>query len=113
MDAKLASYGDIVEHGKILVAPTELHIELTDNYKIRLYKGEKKNFVCPSVDITMMSLKRMPGVQVFGIILTGMGRDGAEGIQYLKQLDGITIAQEEKSCIIYGINCIILMKKIF
>jgi two-component system chemotaxis response regulator CheB len=102
MDAKLASYGDCVEHGKILVAPTELHVELIDNYKIRLYEGEKKNFVCPSVDVTMLSLKRMPGIQFFGIILTGMGKDGAEGIQYLKQLDGITIAQEEKSCIIYG-----------
>lgn len=102
MDAKLAEYGDFVEHGKILVAPTERHIEFIDNYKIRLYEGEKKNFVCPSVDVTMMSLKRMPGVQFFGIILTGMGKDGAEGIQYLKQIDGITVAQEEESCVIYG-----------
>ena len=102
MDVKLAEYGDQIEHGKILVAPTELHLELIDNYKIRLYEGEKINFVCPSVDVTMKSLKRMPGVQCIGIILTGMGQDGAEGIKYLRQIDGITIAQEEKSCIIFG-----------
>jgi two-component system chemotaxis response regulator CheB len=102
MDVELAEYGDRIEHGKVFVAPTELHIELIDNSKIRLYEGAKYNFVCPSVDITMKSLKRMPGVQFIGIILTGMGKDGAEGIHYLKQIDGITIAQERNSCSIFG-----------
>ncbi|MCJ7811866.1 chemotaxis protein CheB, partial [bacterium] len=64
--------------------------------------GKKVNFACPSIDVTLRSLKIKIGVKLIGIILTGMGKYGADGIKHVKSLGGITIAQDKKTSIIYG-----------
>ncbi len=102
MDVMLARDKQSIENGKILIVPSEYHLELIRNTDIHLYQGEKVNFVCPAVDVTMLSLKPNPSKNITGIILTGMGRDGAKGIAYIKQIGGTTIAQDEASSIIYG-----------
>jgi len=70
--------------------------------KIHLVNSEKVNYVRPSVDVTMNSMQKKPAQQIIGVILTGMGKDGAQGISHIKQIGGITIAEDEKSSIIYG-----------
>lgn len=102
MDIKIAQDGEAIENGKIYIAPSELHLEIVGNRNIRLYTGEKVHFVCPSIDVAMKSLKWEFGIRHIGIILTGLGLDGAEGITHLKQIGGITIAQSEETCSIYG-----------
>ena len=102
MKVRIAKDGDKLERGHIYVASSEIHLELVNNRTIRLCEGEKVNFVCPSVDVTMRSVKKTPGALLIGIILTGMGKDGAEGIRHIKEMDGITIAQDEETSVIFG-----------
>lgn len=102
MDVRLAEDGDLLTRGCTFVAPTGKHLILRNNSEIQLVDGEKVNFVCPAVDETMYSVKAETGVSFTGVVLTGMGRDGAGGIAYLKALGGTTIAQDEETSVIYG-----------
>ncbi len=102
MTIKIAENGERIKRGEVYVAPSEQHLELINNKIIRLFRGEKVNFVCPSVDVTMKSLKRMSDGKIVGVILTGMGKDGTEGISHIKAVGGVTIAQDEKTSIIHG-----------
>jgi len=102
MNVTLAKEGEILEHGKLYIAPSELHLELIENKEIHLFDGEKVNFVRPSVDVAMKSLQKKTGQHVIGVVLTGMGKDGASGIRHIKQIGGFTIAEDEGSSIVYG-----------
>lgn len=102
MMVSVAQDGDRLEKGSVYVAPSEVHFELVNNQRIRLFNGEKVNFTRPSVDVAMKSLKHEPGLDFMGVILTGMGRDGAEGISHIKNIGGITIAQDKETCAVYG-----------
>jgi two-component system chemotaxis response regulator CheB len=102
MDVQLAVDGQILKDGCVYVIPSEVHAEVVQNRSLRLFKGDPVNYVCPAVDVTMESLRKETGVQHIGIVLTGMGRDGAKGICHIKAIGGMTIAQDEKSSIIFG-----------
>lgn len=102
MTVTIAKHGEEIKDGMIYVAPSEQHLYLVDNLKIALREGEKVHYACPSVDVTMKSLQPSPDLKVLGIILTGIGNDGAEGIAHVKELGGLTIAQDEESSIIFG-----------
>ena len=102
MEIKLAKDGDQLEKGVIFLSPSQIHMELTGNKGIILTKKGKVNYVRPSIDVTMKSLKRIPKINPVGVVLTGMGVDGAEGITHIKSLGGTTIAQDETTSIIYG-----------
>ena len=102
MHVKIARDGMDLEPGVVYVAPSEHHLSFMDNRLIHLHQGEKVHFVRPSVDVTMKSLNRQPNALLMGVILTGMGKDGADGIRHVKRLGGITLAQDEQSSIIYG-----------
>jgi two-component system chemotaxis response regulator CheB len=103
MPVRLANNGDLLQNGNVLVAPGGIHCSVTQNKTIRLWNGEKVNFVCPSIDVTMQSMQApVSGETLTGIILTGMGRDGAAGIIHMKKLGGRTIAQDRASSAIYG-----------
>jgi two-component system chemotaxis response regulator CheB len=69
---------------------------------VRLRPGEKVNYVCPAIDVTMQSLQTKPGDTFVGVVLTGLGRDGAEGIRHIKSLGGLTLAQDEATSTIFG-----------
>ncbi len=101
MDVKLAKDGEPLRHGTIYVAPSERHLSIVDNRTIRLFDDERVQFVKPSIDVAMKSTVKRPGDTIVGVVLTGMGRDGAEGIRHIKSLGGITIAQSLKTCIIH------------
>ncbi len=102
MEVKLAEHGVLLENGVIFVAPSEVHTEIEDNQRIKLVVGEKVNFVCPSIDVAMNSLQHSDGVNIVGVILTGMGSDGVVGLSHIKRLGGTTFAQDEESSVIFG-----------
>ncbi len=102
MPVKLAEDGDVLTMRQIYIAPGNVHTTIKDNQFIKLVDGSKVNFVRPSIDVAMKSLKQTPELQSFGVILTGMGDDGVEGLHHIKSLGGIAMAQDENSCVVYG-----------
>ncbi len=102
MNVKIAEDREILENGTLYIAPSEVHLKIVNNMQVKLEKSEKVNYVCPSIDVTMESLKKDGNRNIFGVILTGMGKDGAEGLSYIKNIGGKTFAQDKNSCVIYG-----------
>ncbi len=103
MPVRLASDGDALQRGVITIARGGLHLSLLNNQRIRLNHGERVNSVCPAIDVTMKSVQPVNGGgKLVGVILTGMGRDGADGIVHIKKAGGITIAQDQSTAVIFG-----------
>ena len=102
MRVKIARNGDRLEPATVYVAPSEEHLELAGNRRIRLTDGPNVCFVRPSVDVAMKSLRAKRGQDLVGIVLTGMGKDGAEGISHMKKIGATTIAQDKDSSAIYS-----------
>ena len=102
---KEASDADTLLHGQILIAPGDLHMEVYKSgfeYKIALKNYPKVSSHKPSVNVLFRSMAKEVGIFGVGIILTGMGDDGATGLLEMKKAGAITYAQDEKSCIVYG-----------
>ena len=101
-----AKNGDMVAPGQVLIAPGGSEhmsiVKVGDNYKVVLKKGEKVNGHCPSVDVLFNSVADAAGTHAIGIILTGMGGDGAKGLLKMQKNGARTIGQDEASCIVYG-----------
>lgn len=99
--AALAREGDMPRPGHILVAPHDRHMELRDG-RIHLSDGPPVNSCRPSVDVLFASLAHEQPEEVAALLLTGMGRDGAEGMAALKLAGAMTLAQDEASCVVFG-----------
>ncbi|MDR1668639.1 MAG: chemotaxis-specific protein-glutamate methyltransferase CheB [Oscillospiraceae bacterium] len=102
-----AREGDVVERGKALIAPGgETHMEIQkrgEKIYIHLTRGEKVNGHCPSVDTLFHSVARnVPGSAAVGVLLTGMGVDGAKGLLAMRKTGSYTLGQDEKSSVVYG-----------
>ncbi len=105
MEVKEAESGDKVTAGKILIAPGDAHMRLSkvrDEFTVRCYRGEKVSGHCPSVDVLFESVASVAGQNSVGIILTGMGRDGASGLLKMKKSGAFTIGQDKESSVVYG-----------
>ena len=105
LEVKEAEDGDIVAGGRVLIAAGGYHMELkkdVKSYYVKCYKGEKVNGHCPSVDVLFNSAAKSAGKNAIGVILTGMGSDGAKGLLNMKKSGAYTIGQDEKSCAVYG-----------
>lgn len=102
MEVRLANTGDELKTGVVYIAPADYHLILNQNRFVELISSPKVNFVRPAVDVTMQSLAPLANGILMGVILTGMGRDGADGLVHLKRIGATTIAQDEKTSIIYG-----------
>lgn len=98
---KEAEDGDEIRKGMALVAPGNRHMEVHGN-KVRLTDGPKLHFVRPAVDVTMMTAAPIFGKRAVGVILTGMGNDGAKGMSVIKSYGGRTMVQDEASSVVYG-----------
>ena len=104
-NVKEAQSGDYVEPGKVLIAPGDQHMRIKkigDRYKVDIFHGEKVNGHCPSVDILFESVAKEAGKNAVGVMLTGMGYDGAKGMLAMKRKGARTIAQDEASSVVYG-----------
>jgi len=91
--------------GHVYIAPGNQHMELAKsgaNYICRLHSGEPVSGHRPSVDVLFVSAAKAAGVNSIGVILTGMGKDGARGLLEMKNSGAKTIGQDEASCVVYG-----------
>lgn len=97
--------GDLITSGKALIAPGNKHMMVTKNgarYSVVVNDGPLVNRHRPSVDVLFRSAANCSGINAVGIILTGMGDDGAKGLLEMKNAGAYTIAQDENSCIVFG-----------
>jgi two-component system chemotaxis response regulator CheB len=102
---KEAEDGDSVIQGRVLIAPGNFHLLLKRSgakYFVEVKEGPMVNRHRPSVDVLFRSTARYAGANAVGVILTGMGDDGAKGLLEMKQNGAFTIAQDEKSCVVFG-----------
>lgn len=102
---KEAVTGDRVLPGQVLIAPGDKHMRLlkvNGVYQVECKTGEKVSGHCPSVDVLFSSVAKAAKRDAVGVILTGMGGDGAKGLLEMRQAGAVTIGQNEASCVVYG-----------
>jgi two-component system chemotaxis response regulator CheB len=105
MRVKEAETGDRVMPGRILIAPGEKHMRVVRSggiYEVECKAGEKVSGHCPSVDVMMHSVAQHVGRNAVGVMLTGMGRDGADGMLAMRAAGARNIAQDEQTCVVFG-----------
>lgn len=105
MRVKEAVDGDEVTVGTAIIAAGDKHMKIIkkgDKYIVKSFQGEKVSGHCPSVDVLFESVAEAAGSNAVGVILTGMGADGAKGLLEMRKKGAYTIGQDEKSCVIYG-----------
>lgn len=105
ISVKEAKDGDSVLPGHALIAPGNYHMRLVRSgarYSVKLDQEEPVNRHRPSVDVLFDSVAQYAGANAVGVILTGMGGDGAKGMLAMKQAGAFTIAQDEASCVVFG-----------
>lgn len=109
MEAKEAADGDTVRPGRALIAPGGFHMTVArrgSGYCVKCTEGEKVSGHCPSVDQLFGSIAEIRGVESLGIILTGMGSDGAKGLLAMKNTGAETIGQNQQTCVVYGMPAV-------
>ncbi len=99
---KVAANGDPLLNGHAYLAPDGFHLGIITGNRIALSNEEKENFVRPSISYFFRSAERVYKKDVVGVLLTGMGKDGAEELLLLKKAGAVTIAQDEESSIVHG-----------
>jgi two-component system chemotaxis response regulator CheB len=105
MEIKEAEDGDEVITGRALIAPGNKHLLLQrsgTHYRVSVKDGLLVSRHRPSVDVLFRSAARYAGANAIGIIMTGMGDDGAKGLLEMKNTGALTIAQDEESCVVFG-----------
>ncbi len=105
MEVREAGRSDLVVPGVALVAPGNQHMVIRRSgakYLVELKDGPPVHYQRPSVDVLFHSVARQVGANAVGVILTGMGSDGAAGLLAMRQAGARTLAQNEKSCIVFG-----------
>ncbi|HTB15898.1 MAG TPA: chemotaxis response regulator protein-glutamate methylesterase [Bryobacteraceae bacterium] len=102
MEVREAVNGDVPRPGLALVAPGGFHMVLERGPRIRIKDGPLVCYQKPSVDVLFSSVAMVAGSEAVGVILTGMGNDGAQGMKRMKEQGGHTIAQDEATCAIFG-----------
>ncbi|MWV39462.1 chemotaxis-specific protein-glutamate methyltransferase CheB [Natrialba sp. INN-245] len=108
-DVREAADGDRIGPGEAAVAPGGAHLQVSNNVggnlRLRLDDDDPVHGVKPSIDVTMQSVADRVSDPICGVVLTGMGRDGAAGIEAIDAAGGYTIAQDEETSPVFGIPC--------
>ena len=105
LEVREAISGDVVRQGTVLIAPGGLHMTVQregGGFKVHCAPGEKVNWHCPSVDVLMHSVAQQAGAGAVGVMLTGMGNDGAAGMLAMRRAGSRTLAQDEASSVVFG-----------
>jgi two-component system chemotaxis response regulator CheB len=105
VEVKEAVDGDRVLSGRALIAPGGLHMELRRDgahYRVAVFEGPPVNRHRPSVDVLFRSVARCAGRNALGVIMTGMGDDGARGLLEMRTAGASTLGQDEATCVVYG-----------
>ncbi|WMI81004.1 protein-glutamate methylesterase/protein-glutamine glutaminase [Anaerotignum sp. MB30-C6] len=105
MEVREAVDGDIVKNGLVLIAPGDYHMRLAKmgpNFVVKCFQADKVSGHRPSVDVLFNSVAEVAKKNAVGIIMTGMGRDGAQGLLNMRKQGAYTIGQSRESCVVYG-----------
>jgi two-component system chemotaxis response regulator CheB len=100
-----AKDGDRVINGRVLIAPGGRHMRLKRSgaqYLVEVFDGPMVNHHKPNVDVLMKSVAQCAGRNAIGVIMTGMGDDGVRGLKEMRLAGAVTAAQDEASCVVYG-----------
>ena len=100
-----AQDGEPVQRSSVLVAPGGLHMKIRKRggqARVWLDMEPRSALHRPSVDVLMASVAKVYGARSLGIVLTGMGADGVEGLRAIREAGGRTLAESEETCVIYG-----------
>ena len=107
LEVREARNGDSVVPGRVLIAPGHRHLLLSRSgarYVAWVKNGPRVNQHRPSVDVMFRSVAKAAGSNAIGVILTGMGRDGAEGLRDMRIAGAATVAQDKASCVVFGMS---------
>ncbi len=102
---KEAETGDKIVPGQVLLAPGEKQmrvVKVGNDYQVECRAEERVSGHCPSVDVLFESVAKTVGKDAIGVILTGMGKDGSNGLLKMRNAGAATIGQDEESCVVYG-----------
>ena len=106
MEVREAKNGDQIHPGLVLIAPGSQQMEVVRSanggYAVRCFSGQKVSGHMPSVDVLFRSVAKNVAGNKIGIIMTGMGKDGAEGLLEMRKKGAFTIGQDKASCVVYG-----------
>ena len=105
IEIKIPINGEEIIPGIAYLSPGGKHMKVVqrnDKPYIKTFKGEPVNFCMPSVDVLFLSAAEVYKNQILGILLTGLGEDGAAGLEAIKDMGGQTIAESEQTCVVYG-----------
>lgn len=105
MEVREARNGDSITPGLVLIAPGDFHMVVRRSgarYYVEIGSGDKVSGHRPSADVLLNSVAKIAGANAIGVILTGMGGDGARGLLAMRNAGARTIGQDEASCIVYG-----------
>ncbi len=105
---KEAEQGDALVTGQALLAPGGYHMYMVSSTVVGLNQDPPVHSVRPAVDVTMESVTKFYGAKVVGVVLTGMGYDGSGGANAIKKAGGKTIAQNEDTCVVYGMPRVVV-----
>lgn len=105
LQVKEARTGDYAKPGCVYIAPGDRHLKVKRvgaAFRLECQEGEKVNGHCPSVDVLFESVAKEAGSGAIGVLLTGMGYDGARGLLAMRRKGAVTIGQDERSSVVYG-----------
>ena len=102
LKVRLAQDGDALQPGTVLIAPPGQHLTIPYRGRVALQSGSERDGHMPSGTVLLESAARAYGRRAVGLILTGMGADGAEGMLAIKRAGGLTLGQSEESCVVFG-----------
>ncbi|MCL2351917.1 MAG: CheB methylesterase domain-containing protein [Firmicutes bacterium] len=105
MEIREAEDGDVPRRGLVLVAPAERHMKLSaagGKLRVSCFAGQRMHGVMPAADVLFESVAEIMGERGVGAVLTGMGRDGAQGLLAMRRRGARTICQDEESSVVYG-----------
>lgn len=104
LPVKVAEEGELLVAGTVYLSPSEQHLTFTQDHRVKLKDRLETDIYHPSCDEMLISVAQVFGKEATGIIMTGMGRDGTQGMKAIYEQGGITLAQDEATSVIYGMN---------
>ena len=102
LHVQVGKLGDRVEPGKVYIAPDGCHMVVDRSHRINLKESEAVGGFRPAINVLFESVAQAYGASGMGVILTGMGSDGAIGMQQMHVTGALTIAQDEANCVVFG-----------
>ncbi len=102
LPVRLAAQGEEIHSGRVYVAPDGFHLKVAPSRRVLLSSEEPENGLRPSVAALFRSVAKVYGRQATGVLLTGMGKDGAEELRLMRERGAVTIAQDRESSVVHG-----------